>query len=341
MSIKPAPVASTATASRAKHRWDALPALILLAVLALMPYQARAQSCFVNGAAALDFGTVSAAGNTDALSNLAFACQSGEFPKHFRVCLFVGDGAPSGFNPRRMTNYNGAFMNYDLYSDAARTRLIGPLGSSAPLYSVSFSVPGGYTSVPGTFQLHGRVPAGQSLPAAFPYQSQPAGSVMRYSYGDLPPSENDCSTRSPGVGGGSGEVSIGWSGVKASFDNSCRVVVATDLDFGNATTLTGNRDQTSTIQLQCPARTAWKVGLDNGVNASGNTRRMASGGNLIRYELYRDSRRRRRWGNTNSTDVNGRGNNTVQALTVYGRVPAQANPAPGSYADTITVTLTY
>ncbi|WP_281408372.1 spore coat protein U domain-containing protein [Rhizobium sp. SG741] len=33
--------------------------------------------------------------------------------------------------------------------------------------------------------------------------------------------------------------------------------------------------------------------------------------------------------------------NTAQALTVYGRVPPPTTPLPGTYTDTVVVTLTY
>lgn len=314
--------------------------LTLLPMLAcLWPATAQAQSCWINGAASLDFGEVTRSRATDAQTTLGFQCQSGSRFR-FRVCVFIGEGNPSGYAPRRMTNYNGAFMNYDLYSNPARTRRIGPLGTS-PVYSLAFRVPGNFTPVSGNFRFYGRVPAGQTLPAAFPYQGLPAGSVMRYSYGTRRPSVADCRDGLPGQGGGSGEVSFGWSGVNATYANACRVVVATDLDFGNARTLASTIDQISTVQLQCPTGTPYRVGLDNGINNNGNNRRMASGANRIAYELYRNSNRTQRWGSNNASDVNGTGNNAVQALTVYGRVPAQATPAPGSYADTITVTLTY
>jgi spore coat protein U-like protein len=339
--------AAGSVAPPARGRARRLPGglLALAGLLVLLAGPARAQSCFVNGAAGLDFGAVTAAANTDAQSSLNFQCQSGNrgTSHNFRLCVFVGAGLPAGIAPRRMTNFNGALMDYDLYSDPARTLLIGPQGGNFPLYSLVVSVPGSFSSVAGAVPLYGRVPAGQSLPAVFPYLSLPAGSVLRYSYGiaNSVPSAEDCRDGVPGLQGGTGSVPFSWSGVRATFDNACRVVVATDLDFGSAGLLAGNRDQTSTIQLQCPSGTAWRVGLDNGVNALGTTRRMASGGSRIAYELYRNAARTQRWGSAADSDVDGTGNNAVQALTVYGRVPAQAAPAPGSYADTVTVTLTY
>ena len=48
------------------------------------------------------------------------------------------------------------------------------------------------------------------------------------------------------------------------------------------------------------------------------------------------------WGNTVGTDtVAGTGNGASQAYTIRGRVPIQTTPAPGAYADTVTVTVTY
>ncbi len=319
--------------------------LLLAATALLLPATARAQSCWVSGSANIDFGTVSASSPTDAQTNLGVACQASfnapfGWATRFRICVFVGEGSISGMAPRRLSNYNGAYMNYDLYADAARTLLVGPPGSNYPVYDAAVDAPLGTIQL-ANMPLYGRVPAGQNLPATYPYQGHPAPSVVKYSYGYLfSPSEADCRNGTPGFLGGTGEASFGWGGVYAAFANTCRVVVATDLDFGNVGALTSNRDQTSTIELKCPTGTAWRVGLDNGTNASGSTRRMASGSNRISYELYRNNARSQRWGNTNGSDVSGTGNNAVQALTVYGRVPAQASPA-GSYVDTVTVTLTY
>jgi spore coat protein U-like protein len=48
------------------------------------------------------------------------------------------------------------------------------------------------------------------------------------------------------------------------------------------------------------------------------------------------------WGITIGTDtVSATGNGAAQTHTVYGRVPAQTTPAPATYSDTVTVTVTY
>ena len=37
----------------------------------------------------------------------------------------------------------------------------------------------------------------------------------------------------------------------------------------------------------------------------------------------------------------GSGSGNQQVITVYGQVPAQSTPAPGSYSDTITATISF
>jgi outer membrane usher protein len=63
------------------------------------------------------------------------------------------------------------------------------------------------------------------------------------------------------------------------------------------------------------------------------------------YGLYRDAARTRPWGDgsfgTSTVTSTGGGVNVVRTHTVYGRLPAQGVPPPGSYSDTVTVTITY
>jgi spore coat protein U-like protein len=126
---------------------------------------------------------------------------------------------------------------------------------------------------------------------------------------------------------------------------SCTIVSASSLNFGGSQgVLTANVDQSSTIQVQCTNTTPYKIGLDAGTGAGATVaaRKMTSGGATITYSLYTDSGRTTVWGNTVGTDtVSATGNGSAQSTTVFGRVPPQTTPAPGTYTDTITVTVTY
>ena len=118
---------------------------------------------------------------------------------------------------------------------------------------------------------------------------------------------------------------------------------ATALAFGTYSGVLIN--STSAISVTCTKTTAYNVGLNAGT-ASGATvtnRSMTGpGGALLGYKLFRDSNRTLNWGNSAGTDTAaGTGSGTVQSLTVYGQMPAGHYSMPGSYADTITATITY
>lgn len=303
---------------------------------------AAAQSCYIGNAGGIAFGTTSPDANTDTQNNLAYTCQSNASTTYFRVCMYIPEGAPiAGINPRRMTNYNGAEMQYDLYSDAARTQIIGPppTGNGFPVYTFTAVVPGGYAQQQNIAPIYARVPAGQSLPAGNAFQAQIGGGTIYWAWSNAgyPPG---CTSGA----GGTGNATF-YQGVTASVSNACRITLATDLAFGNTGALTANRDQTSSIMVRCPTGTAWRLGLSNGSNPVGTVRRMRNAaGNYVTYELYRDNARSQRWGNTPGTDTSngtGQGESSPVAQSVYGRVPVQPAAPTGTYSDTITVTLTY
>jgi spore coat protein U-like protein len=132
--------------------------------------------------------------------------------------------------------------------------------------------------------------------------------------------------------------------VQVAITATCTINSASALNFGTQGVLAANVDQSSTIQLTCTNTTPYNIGLNagTGTGATVATRKLTSGANTINYTLYSNSGRTTVWGNTVGTDtVAATGNGAAQNYTVYGRIPAQTSPAPGSYTDTITVTVTY
>jgi spore coat protein U-like protein len=130
--------------------------------------------------------------------------------------------------------------------------------------------------------------------------------------------------------------------VTATIQATC-IVSATTMAFG---TYSGVQVQTtSTISVTCTNTTPYNVGLNAGTatGATVTTRKMTGPSSaLLGYALYSDSARSVNWGQTVGTDtVTGTGNGSAQTLTVYGNLPASQYQAPGSYSDTITVTVTY
>ncbi len=132
--------------------------------------------------------------------------------------------------------------------------------------------------------------------------------------------------------------------VQITLAATCVINSTSTLDFGSQGVLTANVDQTSTIQVQCSNTTPYNIGLDAGIGTGATVavRKMTSGGATVNYSLYSDTGRTTVWGNTIGTNtVAATGTGAAQSYTVYGRVPAQTTPAPGTYTDTVTVTVTY
>lgn len=127
--------------------------------------------------------------------------------------------------------------------------------------------------------------------------------------------------------------------VTATVPEACSVSADGALAFGN---YTGSQvDATTGISVTCTSTTAYTVGLNDGLNF-GATRRMKLGtSDYLGYEMYKEGARSNRWGNTGTELVSGTGSGAAQSLTIYGRMPAGGPLVPGSFADTISVTVSY
>lgn len=137
--------------------------------------------------------------------------------------------------------------------------------------------------------------------------------------------------------------------VTATVVSSC-TVAGTTLNFGNnidPLAATPPLDSTSTLTVSCTNTTPYTVALNAGGNAGGaanfGARAIKNGSSLLTYQLYRDSGHATVWGDgTNSSSVaSGTGSGSSQTINIYGRLPSLAGAIPGSYTDTVTVTISY
>lgn len=88
------------------------------------------------------------------------------------------------------------------------------------------------------------------------------------------------------------------------------------------------------------------ITLSRGSGTSFATRRMLNGSQQLFYNLYRDSGRSIIWGDGGGGTqaffiVNPQPNNTDLSLPIFGRIPAGQSVRAGTYADTLTITLTF
>lgn len=137
--------------------------------------------------------------------------------------------------------------------------------------------------------------------------------------------------------------------VTATVTSAC-VVSGSTLNFGVGIDPLGGAtpiDATAVLSVQCTNTTPYTVTLDAGAHAGGASqflqRSMRSGGNSLAYQLYLDAARTTLWGDgTGSTATSaGIGSGSSQSLTVYGRISSLGASVPGTYTDTVTITITY
>ena len=134
--------------------------------------------------------------------------------------------------------------------------------------------------------------------------------------------------------------------VTATVNSAC-TVSATNLAFGVYDPSAAANDKTSTITVTCTLATGYDIGLNAGVAAGATvtTRQMKESvlPDQINYSLFSDASRTVNWGNTVGTDTVHVASalGTPEVHTVYGRISTGQYVTAGSYADTITVTVTY
>jgi spore coat protein U-like protein len=129
----------------------------------------------------------------------------------------------------------------------------------------------------------------------------------------------------------------------------CVIRSTAALNFGTLGVLGGISGNTinygsTSVAVQCTNTTPYDIGLDAGNNGGTTTTRLlkGSGSATVQYKLWQDAGHTTNWGNAVGTDTAHQiGNGQSQSYTIYGSIPAQTTPAPDTYTDTVTVTVTY
>lgn len=130
---------------------------------------------------------------------------------------------------------------------------------------------------------------------------------------------------------------------------NCSVTV-TPLAFGIYTPgTTAPLDSVADISVRCVAQPgSYTVTIGAGISGNQLARTLSAGaGNLLSYNLFRDAARTQVWGDgtpptfvvSGSRDRVGRP--TVNVHPLYGRIYAGQMPDPGSYTDSVVVTVLF
>lgn len=337
--------------------------LLIAGLLAAAPARATAV-CTAIADPALPFGNVNsnAPGATTGTLNITVSCTTAALSllatTGVRVCVGIGAGSGGGSSSswRTMKTSASDSMNFQLYNTSNFSQVTGltPRGTPpAQELAMTYSVPlltGG--SGAQSTQLFAQIPANQIL-ASGAYSSTFSGAnvVLTWAWNEVLLGTATVPATCNGGATGTNSASAAFSfTATANVLPQCGSYVTTNMNFGNVTgSIPANIDQTATLTLTCLKNTAYQVSLNNGQNnpTATSTRRMATtiGASTyyLTYELYRDSTRTQRWGNTLTVDTaSGTGTGSAQQLTIYGRVPpVTGQPPAGTYNDVVQVTITY
>ncbi|GAA4102756.1 spore coat U domain-containing protein [Zhongshania borealis] len=262
------------------------------------------------------------------------------------LCFSIGSGTQgtSSILPRRMTSGSNE-LQFNLYQNAAHSVVWPDTPATVNQVSLQYTAPllGGSGS--GSITVYGNVNSSQNtvIPGSYSNNFSGVDAQMQYrgSVGTLFPPSFPASCTSGGSFSGTGSFPFVASAI---VEASCHPVFSVqNVSFGTQGVLSANIDTTAIIAPQCTNTTPYQIGLDNGQNANGNTRRMHNGaGKYVSYELYRNAARSQRWGDTlNSDTLAGIGTGSAQAQSIYARTAPQTTPPQGSYSDTVTVTIYY
>jgi spore coat protein U-like protein len=297
--------------------------------LLIMSSHSLAQTCTVS-MGSMAFGNVNtlAGAAVDTTATMTITCSGGTGSGQ-RVCISIGAGSASDSTSRNMTGPGSNTARYDLYSNSTRTTLWGSWETGYDSAGVQLDVAKGGTA---NVTVYGRFFASQqTVPAGSYAATFTANPFIRYA--------NKGSASCP-TGGLTASTSFSAT---ATVLSSCNVS-ATSVNFGSQGLLASNADAQGTLSIQCSPSLPYTISLSGG--SSGATdptqRQMSFSGANVTYGLYRDSARTLPWGSTvgtNTTSATGTG--ATQAQTVYGRVAAQTTPIPGSYTDSVVVTVGY
>ena len=275
----------------------------------------------------------------DTTSTLTVTCSGGSGGAGGqRICVNIGAGSASDATSRQLTGPGGNKARFDLYQDAARTTLWGSWQTGFDTAGVKLEVARNTTT---NVTVFGRFFGSQQTAVPGSYTSTFSANPF-ITYDD----KNQVGTNCP-VGSLTASTS---TSATATITSNCNISTSA-LNFGSTSLLSGNVDATGTINVQCNNTLPYSLGLNNGSNASGSQRRMKQGTtNFVNYDLYTDAGRTSAWTTTTSatsctggtsTCITDTGTGVSQPITVYGRVPSQSSALPGSYADTVLVTVTF
>jgi spore coat protein U-like protein len=327
-----------------KQMTRALPVGVVM--LALMSQPALAAVLCTFTITNVDFGSIDLlrGGALQTTGTISATCIDGAADDGLTICVHLpeGSGGLNSGGTRRTMKNDTAAMEYNLSIAGEEWGTIG--GPFTPfLWQVPLNSSGNFN---GTQSISGSVSSFQTTLPAGVYTDSFTGSTatkIEYKQG-----QNDCTS----VGDSAAETDNATFIATADNIAAC-TVSATNITFVSVLSLKDfNVAATGSINVRCTTGISYQVGLDGGLDLAKDPlqRKMTldGGEEQVTYQLHRNAARNPAdaWGNTiNTNTAGGIGSGGLPpdgpTFTVYGRVPMQTTPSPGTYTDTIIVTVTF
>jgi spore coat protein U-like protein len=311
--------------------------LAVWALLGLLPRDASAQTCSATPSA-LSFGNVSpiALSAVPATGSILVQCTwpAVTLLPSALVCLNMA-GAAS----RSMLG-GTTQLQYGLYQDSAHSIGWGSTALGTAPISLVLDKPATGLSASATVYYYGLVGANQpTVPttgnSSTAYSDTVTQLTVNYAFFLL---------LSPGCAGATSSASGTAFNVGATVVNNC-LISATNIAFTSQGVLNSALSATGAITARCTNGDAFRISLSSGSSGNVAARQMqrSGGGGAVKYQLYVDSAHAHAWGDgsAGTTMATGTGTGNPVSINVYGLVPAQSTPMPGSYSDSITATISF
>jgi spore coat protein U-like protein len=338
---------------RARNHKPDVPGLSVLAsilfALPLTPALADAGTCS-GSVTNIVFGTQTVTTMTGATmtGTVNASCPSGHGSYNpWAYCLNIGVGSNSVSQTNRLLKSGSNAVSYNLYVDSSYATPYTYLGNT--IFTGPYSNSTGGTATTTVYAKILSSVAG--IPPGTYTDSYTTATQAVVNSNGAPQTYSAAETCT-------GSTGVNWWNTSAftvslTLQASCTVSVSA-MNFGTGSApLTAGVSTTATITALCTSSTPYAIGLDNGTYASGSQRRMYSSaaGAYVNYGLYLDSALMQPWGGATSATTCSNGAGTCytagvgtgsnQTISIYGNVPKQAAAKPGSYSDTVTVSLDY
>lgn len=101
------------------------------------------------------------------------------------------------------------------------------------------------------------------------------------------------------------------------------------------------RDTAGSMQVECSTPTALSIGLLPPASGSASSRRLQGERGTLAYSLHPDAARVTLWGDGAEGTVTVEVVATKASIPIFARIPARQNVIPGSYSDTVTVSVAF